>query len=503
HSIEEFFVDVNTVCCFRRCSGGIERDPGAVGEDGFGDVVAGVEHQRRALHRRRHRLHQFRQHRLQSCRQMRLLLRQRHDLPHHSVVLSLSLSLSVKTLTLKLCSLWVPMHYQEAYQSNLASSPTFSPCKKSIFFWAPHWVFASVQYHGASDGRLHCRVPRCVLLTTGHFHGHASAGRQPPRREREVEANDRLIRSLQALGNGWLVGPGSRPICCVLGNPNGINQKMPKRWVCENARKFFRRANPIRSFQYDQYVRLFNSFKSLFAFLMSCRRISDIQKGSSSLAFISNLTSLSTLFLGNNNLSGSLPANKSVTLLNITTDYTHCCNYYRNLVANNFIIGSSNSRIELSPTRYTVQSWGTNLYGNLREKDFDIRKEAGEKSLTAVIKEYVAPVTENFLEIHFFWAGKGTCCVPTQVVQMTVYKCIAGKNSLHLDWPIRFEICLGIARALAYLHEESRVRIVHRDVKASNILLDANLNPKISDFGLAKLYDDNKTHISTRVAGTM
>ena len=52
--------------------------------------------------------------------------------------------------------------------------------------------------------------------------------------------------------------------------------------------------------------------------------------------------------------------------------------------------------------------------GNLREKDFDIRKEAGEKSLTAVIKEYVAPVTENFLEIHFFWAGKGTCCVPTQ-----------------------------------------------------------------------------------------
>ncbi|RWW85238.1 hypothetical protein BHE74_00006113 [Ensete ventricosum] len=77
------------------------------------------------------------------------------------------------------------------------------------------------------------------------------------------------------------------------------------------------------------------------------------------------------------------------------------------------------------------------------------------------------------------------------------------KNSLHLDWPIRFEICLGIARALAYLHEESRVRIVHRDVKASNILLDANLNPKISDFGLAKLYDDNKTHISTRVAGTI
>nr|XP_029117529.1 probable LRR receptor-like serine/threonine-protein kinase At1g56140 isoform X1 [Elaeis guineensis] len=78
-----------------------------------------------------------------------------------------------------------------------------------------------------------------------------------------------------------------------------------------------------------------------------------------------------------------------------------------------------------------------------------------------------------------------------------------GKNNLHLDWPTRFEICLGTARGLAYLHEESRVRIVHRDVKASNILLDADLNPKISDFGLAKLYDDKKTHISTRVARTI
>ena len=79
----------------------------------------------------------------------------------------------------------------------------------------------------------------------------------------------------------------------------------------------------------------------------------------------------------------------------------------------------------------------------------------------------------------------------------------AGKSKLHLDWPTRFSVCLGIARRLAYLHEESRLRIVHRDVKASNILIDGKLCPKISDFGLAKLYDDTKTHISTRVAGTM
>ena len=74
---------------------------------------------------------------------------------------------------------------------------------------------------------------------------------------------------------------------------------------------------------------------------------------------------------------------------------------------------------------------------------------------------------------------------------------------MQIDWATRFNICLGTAKGLAYLHEESRPRIVHRDVKASNILLDADLSPKISDFGLAKLYDDKKTHISTRVAGTM
>ncbi|CAN6683884.1 unnamed protein product [Malus baccata var. baccata] len=78
-----------------------------------------------------------------------------------------------------------------------------------------------------------------------------------------------------------------------------------------------------------------------------------------------------------------------------------------------------------------------------------------------------------------------------------------GTSNLHLDWPTRFNILLGTARGLAYLHEESRPRIVHRDVKVSNILLDAKLCPKISDFGLAKLYDDEKTHISTRVAGTI
>uniref|UniRef100_J3MR61 non-specific serine/threonine protein kinase n=1 Tax=Oryza brachyantha TaxID=4533 RepID=J3MR61_ORYBR len=325
------------------------------------------------------------------------------------------------------------------------------------------------------------------------------------------------------------------------------------------------------------------------------------------------------------------------------------------------------------PDTPTWQSLGRRVFdiyiqGDLKEKDFDIRKTAGGKSFIAVYKNYTTTVSKNFLEIHLFWAGKGTCCIPiqgyygplisalsispnftptvrngvpkrkskagaivgivvgasvlvlavlfgifmfrkkrrTQAQQQEelynlvgrpdvfsnaelklatdnfssqnilgeggygpVYKgklpdgrviavkqlsqsshqgknqfvtevatissvqhrnlvrlhgcCIDSNtpllvyeylengsldqalfrdNRLNLNWGTRFEIILGIARGLTYLHEESSVRIVHRDIKASNVLLDTDLTPKISDFGLAKLYDEKKTHVSTRIAGT-
>lgn len=77
------------------------------------------------------------------------------------------------------------------------------------------------------------------------------------------------------------------------------------------------------------------------------------------------------------------------------------------------------------------------------------------------------------------------------------------EGPLRLDWPAREKICIDIARGLAFLHEESALKVVHRDIKTTNILLDKDLNAKISDFGLAKLDEEENTHISTRVAGTM
>ena len=62
---------------------------------------------------------------------------------------------------------------------------------------------------------------------------------------------------------------------------------------------------------------------------------------------------------------------------------------------------------------------------------------------------------------------------------------------------------VGTARGLAYLHDESKIQIIHRDIKTSNILLDDKYRPKIADFGLARFFAEDQSHFSTNVAGTL
>uniref|UniRef100_A0A251TBG1 non-specific serine/threonine protein kinase n=1 Tax=Helianthus annuus TaxID=4232 RepID=A0A251TBG1_HELAN len=137
-------------------------------------------------------------------------------------------------------------------------------------------------------------------------------------------------------------------------------------------------------------------------------------------------------------------------------------------------------------------------------KQLSVASHQGKAQFIAEIATISAVQHRNLVKLY-------GCCIEGDK-RLLVYEylenksldqALFGDSKLSLSWTTRFEICLGLARGLAYLHEESRIRIIHRDVKASNVLLDADLNPKISDFGLAKLYDDKKTHMSTRVAGTI
>ncbi|XP_042060217.1 probable LRR receptor-like serine/threonine-protein kinase RFK1 [Salvia splendens] len=139
-------------------------------------------------------------------------------------------------------------------------------------------------------------------------------------------------------------------------------------------------------------------------------------------------------------------------------------------------------------------------------KQLSSRSRQGNREFLNEIGMFSCLLHPNLVKLH-------GCCIEGDqlllVYEYMVNNSLANvlfdsnKSQMILDWPTRFKICIGIARGLAFLHDESRLKIIHRDIKATNVLLDGDMNPKISDFGLARLNEDEKTHISTKVAGTI
>ncbi|KAL8061028.1 hypothetical protein ABFS82_02G062000 [Erythranthe guttata] len=134
------------------------------------------------------------------------------------------------------------------------------------------------------------------------------------------------------------------------------------------------------------------------------------------------------------------------------------------------------------------------------------RTQGGELQFQTEVEMISMAVHRNLLRL------RGFCMTPTErllvypyMANGSVASCLRDRPESQdpLDWPIRKHIALGSARGLAYLHDHCDPKIIHRDVKAANILLDEDFEAVVGDFGLAKLMDYKDTHVTTAVRGTI
>ncbi|XP_022979710.1 proline-rich receptor-like protein kinase PERK4 isoform X1 [Cucurbita maxima] len=136
-------------------------------------------------------------------------------------------------------------------------------------------------------------------------------------------------------------------------------------------------------------------------------------------------------------------------------------------------------------------------------KSLKVGSGQGEREFMAEV-EIISRVHHRHLVslVGFCIAGGQRMLVYEFVPNNTLEHHLHGKDLPVMDWPTRLRIAIGSAKGLAYLHEDCHPKIIHRDIKSANILIDANFEAMVADFGLAKLSSDTNTHVSTRVMGT-
>ncbi|KAI0505019.1 hypothetical protein KFK09_015976 [Dendrobium nobile] len=156
--------------------------------------------------------------------------------------------------------------------------------------------------------------------------------------------------------------------------------------------------------------------------------------------------------------------------------------------------------------------FGSVYKGKIRENGTEIAVKRLSKSSKQGINEFKNEVMSITKLRHRNLVLLLGCCIQRQE-RMLIYEYMPNKSldkflfdrekKILLDWKIRYNIIVGIARGLLYLHQDSAVRVIHRDLKASNILLNQEMVPKISDFGLARIFGEDEAISETkRVAGT-